>query len=530
VTRTPALPRVLNGFALVTAAVCIYGMRQADPDFFGYLAYGRLFLRPGGLDEADPFAYTSHGLSWISFEYAAQIIFWLTYSNFGPIGLIALKCIVGAGVLLFVRAAVRLTTDDPYVWAPAFLLVTLTLVRYFLFRPQLFTFLFFAIFVAITFRFVIQGRAALWCLPPLTLIWANLHGGFVAGLGVLALAICGTTWSLMNDGAKALRSAAAAIRPLVITLVCCLLASLINPQGVRLWSYISRELLHDTNRRYIEEWMPVSLQRDVWSAVALTVMTATLIALGWMTTRQRLRVAGLYGWQWVTLSLPIVAIAYMTVRNVPIAAIWLGPVIAVLASELNKSKSRGGFADLWTGVGTCVLVGVVLTFTYVWNQPRPEIATGGTVLGSRNPCRAVEFMRRNGVKGNVYNPLWWGSYISWELYPAVRVSMDGRNVSLFPDEMVMENFGFYSSDPRRIKRDAPLQYDTDLLLIPSDSKVLQAIETDRRWRRLYNDEDAALFERADRSRGRFPLASYLTLGVCSPILGSERLQVVADSR
>ncbi len=51
-------------------------------------------------------------------------------------------------------------------------------------------------------------------------------------------------------------------------------------------------------------------------------------------------------------------------------------------------------------------------------------------------------MRRNGVKGNVYNPLWWGSYITWEPYPAVKVSMDGRNVSLFPDEMVGENSAF----------------------------------------------------------------------------------------
>lgn len=534
-TRTPdrAAPRLLGGIALVAAAVCIYGMRQADPDFFGYLAYGRLFVQRGSLAGPDPFAYTSHGFHWVSFEYLAQIVFWVTYDHFGPIGLIALKCVVGAGVLAFVRSAVRLSTRDPYIWTPVFLLVALTLVRYFLFRPQLFTFLFFAIFVAIVFRFVIAGRAALWCLPLLTCIWANLHGGFVAGLGALALAIGAKAWSQMNGSTNSIRAAAASVRSLVITLACCLLASLVNPEGVRLWNYISHELLHDTNRRYIEEWMPVSLQRDAWSSVALTVMTATLIALGWMTTRQRLRVAGLYGWQWVTLSLPIVIIAYMTVRNVPIAAIWLGPVLAVLASELNKSKSRAGFADLWTGVGTCTLVGVVLTLAYVWNQPRPEIATGGTVLGSRDPCRVVEFMRLNGLKGNVYNPLWWGSYITWELYPSVRVSMDGRNVSLFPDDMVSENLAFYSADVRQVDIDAPLKYDTDFLLVPSDSKVIEMVGRSGRWRRIYADEDASLFVRSDHSHEAdisTPTQSsgFVAPGRCSYTLGKEQADTARE--
>src|SRR4029453_8703416 len=46
--RTPVLPAWLETvariFAVLGAGVCLYAMRQADPDLWGYLAYGRLFV------------------------------------------------------------------------------------------------------------------------------------------------------------------------------------------------------------------------------------------------------------------------------------------------------------------------------------------------------------------------------------------------------------------------------------------------------------------------------------------------------
>ena len=95
--------------AVVGAAVCLYSMRQADPDLWGYLTYGRLFV--------------------------------------GPIGLIALKCVVGGVALCCLLIAVRATTRDPFIWVPVFLLCTSAICRFFVFRPQLFPFAFFAFFV-----------------------------------------------------------------------------------------------------------------------------------------------------------------------------------------------------------------------------------------------------------------------------------------------------------------------------------------------------------------------------------------------
>src|SRR5207245_11457988 len=176
-------------FAVAGGVVCLYAMRQADPDLWGYLMYGKLFAGSGGLTAHDPFAYTSTGFQWTTFEYGAQLLLWWAYHFAGPIGLIALKCVVGGVALWCLFIAVRVTTHEPFIWAPIFLLCTSTICRFFVFRPQLFTFAFFAFFVVVLFKFLLRQRAQLWALPIVMLAWANLHGGFLAGLGALGLVI-----------------------------------------------------------------------------------------------------------------------------------------------------------------------------------------------------------------------------------------------------------------------------------------------------------------------------------------------------
>ena len=92
--------RLTTILAVAIGVVCVYGMRRVDPDLYGYLTYGRLFLERGSLTGNDPFAYTSADSHWVTFEYIAQIALWLAYHWWGPPGLIVLKCLLG-GVALW---------------------------------------------------------------------------------------------------------------------------------------------------------------------------------------------------------------------------------------------------------------------------------------------------------------------------------------------------------------------------------------------------------------------------------------------
>lgn len=472
-------------------------MRQADPDLWGYLAYGRLFVEHGAIVRQDPFAYTSAPFHWMTFEYGAHVLLWLAFHYAGAAGLIGLKCILGGTALYCLYAAIRVTSDEPFVWVPAFLLCTSAVSRFFLFRPQLFTFAFFALFVAVLMRFLLRRRAPLWLLPIATLIWANTHGGFVAGLGALGLTILlRASENITNHGWRVRRLVEGTGR-LWASLGACTLVTFINPLGPTLWGYVLTELLHGSNRRYIAEWRPPSVSNDPWSLIVLTLLTATVVVIGLMAHRQHV-FAGPRAAYWAISCVPLLAMSYLSVRHVPLAAIWAGPVITLLASRLNDElPSLVTFRRVWFLLRGFALLPICLTFAVVYAEPAPVVRAAGAVLGATHPCGAVNFLRQNHVEGNVYNPLWWGSYITWELYPQVRVSMDGRNISLFPDEMVVENLKFYSQDIREADLDAPLRYDTDLLLVPSDLPVLARVHGDRRWRQVYRDGDAEIFVRTD---------------------------------
>jgi len=64
---------VASAIAVAGALICVYAVRQVDPDFWGYLDAGRLFAAHG-VTSHDPFAYTTSHSAWITFEYGAELV------------------------------------------------------------------------------------------------------------------------------------------------------------------------------------------------------------------------------------------------------------------------------------------------------------------------------------------------------------------------------------------------------------------------------------------------------------------------
>ena len=379
-------------------------------------------------------------------------------------------------------------------------------------------------FVLILFRYLIRGRAPLWLLPPLMLAWANSHGGFVAGLGAVGLAIILRGCDLGSHASWNVRSMLAGTRALWLTLAACFVATLFNPKGLYLWGYVLTELTHDTNRRFIAEWRPAGLHRDTWSALGLMIITAALPVLAWGASRSNASRSGPAFVWWALSCAPLIAMAYLSVRHVPLAFLWAGPVLALLANGAQVTRPTG-MVVAWAWLGLCGAgaAGAAVTVAVVLQQPLPVIAAAGNVLGATHPCGAVNFLRDNKLTGNVYNTLRWGAYITWEMYPAIKVAMDGRNVSLFPRPMVEENLTFYNARADAIDLEVPLRYHTDFLLLPSDMPGRARVLADRRWHLIFQDDDSILLVRADEAHQSIVSASEraaftLPSGGCAPIL------------
>jgi hypothetical protein len=115
------------------------------------------------------------------------------------------------------------------------------------------------------------------------------------------------------------------------------------------------------------------------------------------------------------------------------------------------------------------------------------------------PVGAVEYLARHDFHGNVMVPFRLGAYVSWKLYPAVKVSLDSRYEETYPDSVVQSIFGFYEAVPGwRSTLDA---FPTDLVLVPRDVP-LAASMSESGWNRVYLDQQFELFGRPGKDLPR----------------------------
>jgi len=492
-TSNSAVDRLLSTAAVVVTVSAIYGLRVADADLWGHLTYGRWFAEHG-LPKRDPFSYATEGQTWYTHEYLSQMILWWSYAWAGPLGLVALKGVLGGATLALVYRSLRLSTPDSRIWAPVLMLAACLLGGYLFFRPQLFTYALFAAFVFVLLRSLLGQRPPLWLLPLCMVGWVNVHGGFVAGIGIVGMTLCLSGLRDVLESESRTCTVSGETRALAGVLALCLVASLVSPLGWRIWSFLRVELGNAYNQRFIAEWQPARLMPPDWIGGLLLGLLA-LLSLTALAAHGS-RPGRLPPSVWVLSVLPLAALAIRSHRHVPLITIWAAPVLALLATAaLRSSQNRPRrFALLAVAFAIGCAGALELAATLYDPLPRIHRQTDGPAA---QPAGAASFWRANALDGRLYCPLWWGSYLTWELYPRVLVSSDGRNDTVYPIARIGENLLFYAT--RDGDLEAPLRDGADFLLTPARAFVSSRIRGDSRWVIVYEDSVSALFVRNDEA-------------------------------
>ncbi len=483
---------MLSVASVIVTLSSLYALRVADADLWGHLTYGRWFVEHG-LPGEDPFSYATSAQTWYCHEYLAQVILWWSYAGAGASGLIMLKCAVGGVAFYLLYCSLRLSTSDARIWAPLLMLAACVLSGYLFFRPQLFTYAFFAGFVLILLRHLLGYDAPLRLLPLLLICWANLHGGFLAGIAVVLLSLGLSCLRDVQESGWKSRSVSLETRELALVLALCLAASFVTPLGWRIWAFLRLELGNSYNHRFIAEWQPVRLIPPDWVG-GLVIFLLALIGIAALAAGSSKTPGRLPSWAWSASVLPLAVLAIRSHRHVPLFTLWATPVLALLApAALASSDGRRHALPLLVitfVIGMAGAFEVAATLHDPW--PRIHVETRGPAA---QPLAAASFVRTNDLRGRLYNPLWWGSYLSWALYPRVLVSSDGRNDTVYPIARIGENLLFYATrDP---DLGAPWRDGADFLLVPAGAFVSSRIRGDSRWVIVHEDSVSTLFVRND---------------------------------
>lgn len=460
----------------------------ADPDLWGYLAFGRLFWEGTGFPYADVFSYTPVKALWVYHEWLTGVVFYPLYEQLGAAGLQGLKYAAGLATAFLIYKTARLRgATAPAAIAALVLVSPLFGFAYSPVRAQIFTNLFFVLTLYLLEAARREDRPVYLCwLAPVFLLWANFHGGFVAGLGLVGLFAVGAFLS----GQKA--------RPYFLALVPASAVTLINPYGLEYWIYLKEALLMP--RPDIDEWHSVlyALQYgEFTSNVIMFFILALLAALMlWAAKTRRLSDILLLG---VTFFLSFRHVRHQSLFFLAMGAcaplyfthVWAhfkAPAASADRLKMFRRILAVLFAGLLLFYGVRFITGAPFSLTL-------RSASGAFRADNNYPAGAVAFIRSHHVKGNILTEFSWGEYILWNL-PESKVAMDGRYETVYTETSAAEYFAFARGENGW--RNYLEKYPHTVILFRQESTASALVQELPDWAPVYSDADCVLFIRKEQ--------------------------------
>ncbi len=459
----------------------------ADPDLWGYLSFGRLFWNSGGFPYHDIYAYTPTKDVWVYHEWLTGVMFYTLFMWLGPACLQVMKYILGLGTALLIFMTARARGTSLAMAVTGLLLVSpLFGFSYSPVRAQIFTYFFLALTLFILERSKVTDKQKhLFWFLPIFFLWANLHGGFIVGLGIIGIFVAGH----LIAGCKT--------RLLIIVLGLSAACTFINPYGANLWIYLVDALT--IPRPDIGEWQSLlwALKNGEYftnAAYFLFLFAFVIISL-FISRRANF-----------TDAILIIATGYLAfshLRHQSLFFIMAGCLLPAYLTAIWKivEKSRD-IASRWNRpMRAAVLVFfslfiLIYGYKFLSGKPFTLIASPYSDHSASDyyyPVSAVKHIRSAGIKGNMLTEFDWGEYIIWELEGNCRVAIDGRYETVYPENVSREYFEFAAgrSDWRRFLD----QYPHDLILLRRHSDICEIMHNQPCWKQIYIDAGSVLFTR-----------------------------------
>jgi len=463
-------------------------MASSDGDTCLHWRIGKYMLETGRITRTDVFSHTRFGQPIISKEWLSEIIFALAGRVWGLYGLcVVTALLIATTFALLHRQLVRETGNHAVAMLVAFIAAWAACTHW-LARPHAFSFLLAVLWSDALRRFEHgeSARGLLIRLGVLTLLWVNLHGGYLAGFITLGIFWLGTVIELVLARADQTRSSVARqkLKVFTIAIVLCGLVSLLNPSGAQLHVHN----LHFLRSEYLTNWLAEYASSDfhafdshgflVW--LALTFLTLAL---------PRRRTSGLSP----TAALLLIAWTYFAlyaVRNIPLAVIFVAPVLATALADAVPTWVRR-LSDRLRGIHEISragwLVGAVAVVAIVAGPHPTEMPA------KKWPVDAVAYIHQHPDQftGNMFNYYVWGGYLLYAL-PEHRVFVDGRTD--FYGEALIHQYDDTSLLHTNWQQ-ALAQYHVDWTLMPVDHRLNLALALLPGWHCVYSNEVAAVFRK-----------------------------------
>lgn len=492
----------------------------SDPDFWWHLRTGQFIAETWSIPHSDIFSHTNSGKPWVAHEWLSELFIFAVFrlGSFPLLILVFGTIITLAFALTYLRSA-----GQPVVAGFAVLLAAFATAPTWGVRPQIISMLLASVFLWILDGALNQSlngnvnsggspaplneinlrRGALskemasrplYILVPLMLLWVNLHSGFMLGIvlvgvylgGELIIRFVSSLSSHTSGESQQKWLQDPLLRTLLLVFVGCLAVVPLNPNGITMYVYPFETLTNRAMQTFIQEWFSPDFHAVEFQPFAL-LLIATLSSFAISRRRPSL-----------TELLLLVGSGYAglrSARNIPIFALVAAPILARNLWDWLQARGWDQAIQFQTGLtrGTRLLNSVLLLLIGLAAFARVALvaANQSQVEHDKFPAAAVDFLRMNGVKSELYNSYAWGGYLIWRMYPT-RVYIDGR-ADVYGDTFVEEFLSVYRGAGDWSK--TLQRYNVGTILIEPDAPLAAQLANDASWRMMYSDKHALVFEK-----------------------------------
>lgn len=525
----PTLPQLWAFLAVTLPTLGALVAPMPAVDLAYQLRAGGQMLDGFGIPTSDTWTFTIAGQPWADQHWWAQLALAAVYRATGWDGLAVLRAALVAAIfgLLFLvmrRRAPRLSARASSLLVLAALLVASPALAL---RPQLF-----AMVLFVATLLVLADRAnhprRVWVIPIFALLWANLHGTFP-----LVIVLAGLAWlaDMSVSGATSATFSWRRLTMLGVTVVAAL-ATLANPLGLDVWTYVVRLSTNPTIAARISEWRPPGLTDApgllFWGSVVGVVALLAILA----RQRRARRLPAMLPWPALLTLLVFAALGAVTGRGLawwPLAAVFVlagfiqprAIPVAILATPAippAPARPTSPASDAPTGItnrnhdsppprgspvnglvaGVLMVAGIALL--PFWRPVGPAgVPTG---LLSYAPQGIAEHLGADVLRcttsgsnppgsERVWHPQTWGSWLEFAV-PCDTFTVDSR-IELYPASVWMDYDTVENVQPGWQEVLARWGVQVIVTDARTDTVLDRALGAETSWGRIYRDDDGSIW-------------------------------------
>ena len=473
-----------------------------DGDVFWHLRAGREILANGDVPSVDTWSLVGAGRPWTSQDWLSNAVLHMLHGagDVGGLGatvasLVYAALVAAAFALLWLAMGIRGLSGwlGRVVWLTVGLTVAGPTIGV---RVQVVDLTMAAATLLILWGYIAKpGRSWLIGLPLLSLLWANLHAGWVLLFLLAGAVIVGelldSRLGHRPDGHTLSRRQTL---ELGISALVAAAAIALNPNGLDLYRYPIETALIPAHRDFLAEWSPPdvgTIVGQLFVAFVLLGVTPALL-LGW----RRLRLADLL----ILVGLTVMAASaarFLLVAPIAAAVVCLalgkvagsthiGRVTAPLLNRMARPPRGHGQAILNAAlIALVVAAGAAVTLTRI--HPQAQRAA----ISEHMPVAAVEWLLEHDPGARPFNTYSWGGYLGF-MRPSLPIYIDGRS-DVYGDAPIREY-----AQAVTLETDPAILLDRwriDHVLFNTVSPLASWLDGRPEWRSVYRDDLASVWVR-----------------------------------